>query len=118
MVATRPSAGLGAPSERAQAFAGLCAGVAECAGGIYTGETFDAFIVMGYSIFAQAGTPEVPLTSMLQVVGQGFVGATGDITFMANGDVPGSGYCVGTFDAGAFTCDQYWSPTSGLETSA
>ena len=51
-------------------------------------------IVMGYSIFAQAGSPGVPLTSMIQVVGQGFVGATGDITFMENGDVPGNGYCV------------------------
>jgi len=119
MVATKPSAGSGTPSERAQAFTVLCADVAECDGGIYTGETFDAFIVLGYSIFAQAGTPEIPLTSMVQAVGQGFVGATGDITFMTNGDVPGSGYCVGTFDsAGAFTCGQYWSPTGGLETAS
>ena len=76
---------------------------------------FDATIVLGYSIFAQAGSPSVPLTSMIQVVGQGFVGATGDITFMANGDVPGNGYCVGTFDsASTFSCGQYWSATGGL----
>jgi len=115
MVATRPASASGTLSERAQAFNALCGAVAECAGGIYTGEMFDAMIVLGYSIFAQAGSPSVPLTSMIQVVGQGFVGATGDITFMSNGDVPGNGYCVGTFDStGAFDCGQFWSATGGL----
>ena len=115
MIATRPASASGTLSERAVAFNALCAAVPECADGIYTGEMFDATIVLGYSIFAQAGSPSVPLTSMIQVVGQGFVGATGDITFMANGDVPGNGYCVGTFDsASTFSCGQYWSATGGL----
>ena len=82
---------------------------------IYTAEVFDAMIVMGYSIFAQAGSPSVPLTSMIQVVGQGFVGATGDITFMENGDVPGNGYEVCTFDSSSsLTCDREWTATGGL----
>ena len=103
-------------SERALAFQALCGANAACAGGIYTGETFDAFIVMGYSVFAMATSPGVPLTSMIGAVGQGFVGATGTITFMPNGDLMGgSGYCVGTFDADSmFTCTQHWSISDGL----
>ena len=119
MIATKPGANPNAGdvvlSERALAFQALCNANTECAGGIYTGETFDAFIVLGYSIFAGATSPGVPLTSMIQVVGQGFVGATGSITFMPNGDLMGgSGYCVGTFDAGVFTCTQHWSISDGL----
>ena len=75
MIATRPASASGTLSERALAFNALCDAVAECAGGVYTAEMFDAMIVLGYSIFAQAGSPSVPLTSMIQVVGQGFVGA-------------------------------------------
>ena len=58
-----------------------------------------------------ATSPGVPLTSMIGAVGQGFVGATGTITFMPNGDLMGgSGYCVGVFDADSvFTCTQHWS---------
>lgn len=120
MIATRPGANPNAGdtvlSERAQAFQALCGANAACAGGIYTGETFDAFIVMGYSVFAMATSPGVPLTSMIGAVGQGFVGATGSITFMPNGDLMGgSGYCVGTFDADSmFTCTQHWSISDGL----
>jgi ABC-type branched-subunit amino acid transport system substrate-binding protein len=120
MIATRPGANPNADdtvlSERAVAFGALCSANQACADGIYTGETFDAFIVMGYSIFAGAASPDVPLSSMIQVVGQGFVGATGSITFMPNGDLMGgSGYCVGTFDAASvFTCTQHWSINDGL----
>jgi hypothetical protein len=55
------------------------------------------------------------LTSMIQVVGQSFVGATGDISFMANGDVPGNGYSVCSFDSSsALSCDRSWTATGGL----
>jgi hypothetical protein len=83
--------------------------------GAYVTETFDAMIVMGYSIFANFASPTVPLTSMIQVVGQSFVGATGDISFMSNGDVPGNGYEVCTFDSNsALVCDRMWTATGGL----
>jgi branched-chain amino acid transport system substrate-binding protein len=120
MIATRPGANPNAGdvvlSERALAFQALCGANAACAGGIYTGETFDAFIVMGYSVFAMAASPGVPLTSIIQVVGQEFVGATGSISFMPNGDLMGgSGYCVGSFDVDSmFTCTQHWSISDGL----
>jgi branched-chain amino acid transport system substrate-binding protein len=120
MIATRPganpNAGDAVLSERALAFQALCDAVEACAGGIYTGETFDAFIVMGYSIFAMASSPGVPLSTMIGAVGQSFVGATGSITFMPNGDLMGgSGYCVGVFDADSmFTCTQHWSISDGL----
>ncbi|MBD51251.1 MAG: hypothetical protein CMB08_04960 [Euryarchaeota archaeon] len=119
MVTTKPGVASN-PSERALAFQALCAASPECSGAgnataIYTAEVFDAMIVMGYSIFAQAGSPTVPLTSMIQVVGQGFVGATGDISFMENGDVPGNGYEVCTFDSSSsLTCDREWTATGGL----
>ncbi|MCP4798649.1 MAG: ABC transporter substrate-binding protein [bacterium] len=120
MIATRPGANPNAgdvtPSERALAFAALCNANADCADGIYTGETFDAFIVLGYSVFAGAASPGVSLPTLISAVAQGFVGATGSITFMSNGDLMGgSGYCVGSFDASSeFTCTQHWSISDGL----
>ncbi len=120
MIATRPGANPNAGdtvlSERALAFQALCDALEACAGGIYTGETFDAFIIMGFSVFALASSPGVPLSTMIGAVGQSFVGATGSITFMPNGDLMGgSGYCVGVFDADSvFTCTQHWSISDGL----
>ena len=59
----------------------------------FTSPNFRCIDCYGILIFAMAGSPSVPLTSMIQVVGQGFVGATGDITFMENGDLMGgNGY--------------------------
>ena len=52
--------------------------------------------------------------------GQGLEGASGTISFLANGDVPGAGYCVGDFteDSGtgdvAFTCNRSWDIINGL----
>jgi len=118
IIATKP--GNAVPNERSVAFAALCNANEYCAAGIYTAEAFDAFIIMGYSVFAGASSPGVPLTSLIPAVGQGFVGASGIHTFDAVGDVSGNGYCVGTFNYDAtsmaltFDCNRHWSETGGL----
>jgi len=105
------------------AFAAICAEIPDCAGGIYTAEAFDAMLIMGYSIFAQLGSPPgTPLGAVIPAVGNMFVGASGVHTFDAVGDVAGNGYCVGTFSVAAdgavsFDCTRYWSRDGGLVTA-
>lgn len=121
IVATKPASAV--PSERSMAFAAICAEIPDCAGGIYTAEAFDAMLIMGYSIFAQLGSPAgTPLGAVIPAVGNMFVGASGVHTFDAVGDVAGNGYCVGTFSVAAdgavsFDCTRYWSRDGGLVTA-
>jgi len=116
IVATKPAAP--EPNERSMAFGAICASIPDCAGGIYTAEAFDAMIIMGYSVFAQLSSPGATLSQMIGAVGQGFVGASGIHTFQANGDVGGSGYCVGTFNmvdgAPSFDCSRSWTLSGGV----
>ena len=116
IVATKPAAP--EPNERSMAFGAICASIPDCAGGIYTAEAFDAMIIMGYSVFAQLSSPGATLSQMIGAVGQGFVGASGVHTFAANGDVGGSGYCVGTFSmvdgAPSYDCTRSWTLSGGV----
>ena len=118
-VATKPASAT--PNERSMAFAAICGSIPDCAGGIYTAEAFDAIIIIGYSVFAQLSSPEgTPLSAMISVVGQGFVGASGVHSFDAAGDVAGNGYCVGTFAVAgdgtvSFNCDRFWTRDSGIQ---
>lgn len=118
-VATKPASAT--PNERSMAFAAICGSIPDCADGIYTAEAFDAIIIIGYSVFAQLSSPEgTPLSAMIAVVGQGFVGASGVHSFDAVGDVAGSGYCVGTFavasdGAVSFNCDRFWTRDGGVQ---
>ena len=117
IVATKPASAT--PNERSMAFAAICGGIPDCAGGIYTAEAFDAMIIMGYAYFAGASSPAgTTMSQLIAATGQGFVGASGVHSFDAAGDVAGNGYCVGTFnvDAGAvsFDCDRFWSRDGGV----
>ncbi|MEO2242571.1 MAG: ABC transporter substrate-binding protein, partial [Candidatus Poseidoniia archaeon] len=118
-VATKPASAT--PNERSMAFAAICGSIPDCAGGIYTAEAFDAIIIIGYSVFAQLSSPEgTPLSAMISVVGQGFVGASGVHSFDAGGDVAGNGYCVGTFAVAgdgtvSFNCDRFWTRDGGIQ---
>ena len=118
-VATKPASAT--PNERSMAFASICGEIPDCAGGIYTAEAFDAIIIIGYSVFAQLSSPEgTPLSAMISVVGQGFVGASGVHSFDAAGDVAGNGYCVGTFAVAgdgtvSFNCDRFWTRDGGIQ---
>jgi len=116
IVATKPAAPT--PNERSVAFAAICGSIPDCADGIYTAEAFDAMIIMGYSVFAQLSSPGATLSQMIGAVGQGFVGASGVHTFTADGDVGGSGYCVGTFSmvngAPSYDCTRSWTLSGGV----
>jgi len=105
-------------------FASLCAQSSDCAGGIYTAQAFDGVVVMALSAFAQMASPGATLSQVIMGTGQGLEGASGIITFVANGDLtyhdsPGAGYCVGDFteDAdgnAAFTCNRHWTLANGI----
>ncbi len=117
VIATKPAAG--SMGTVGYVFQGLCAQSADCAGGIYTAEAFDSVVVMALSAFAQMASPGATLSQVIMATGQGVDGASGTISFLANGDVPGAGYCVGDFteDADgnvAFTCNRSWDPANGM----
>jgi len=117
VIATKPSAG--SMGTVGYVFQGLCGQSADCANGIYTAEAFDSVVVMALSAFAQMASPSATLSQVIQVTGQGLEGASGIISFLSNGDVPGAGYCVGDFtDDGAgnvaFTCNRSWDPANGM----
>ena len=100
-------------------FAGLCAQSPDCAGGIYTAEAFDGIVLVALAAFAQMASPGATLSQVIAATGQGLAGASGDITFLSNGDVPGAGYCVGDFTEDtdgnvAFTCNRSWTLADGM----
>ena len=116
IIATKPSSGT--VGTVGYVFASLCGANEACAGGIYTAEAFDSVVVMALSAFAQMASPGASLSQVIMATGQGVAGASGDISFLANGDVPGAGYCVGVFtesaDAVSFDCTRTWDPANGL----
>jgi branched-chain amino acid transport system substrate-binding protein len=126
IVATLPAAG--PANERSAAFAVLCGSVSACDAGIYTAETFDAMLIMGYSIFASLSSPGVPKAAMIAAVGVGFVGASGVHTFGYDGNAPDidpiNGYCVvtfhvdttGTTNVVTFDCERSFTEADGVAT--
>ena len=117
VIATKPaSATMGTVG---YVFASLCAANPDCAGGIYTAEAFDSVVIMALSAFAQMASPGATMSQVIMATGQDVDGASGVISFLSNGDVPGAGYCVGVFsDDGAgtvsFDCTRTWDPANGL----
>jgi branched-chain amino acid transport system substrate-binding protein len=118
VIATKPSSG--SMGTVGYVFQGLCAQSADCAGGIYTAEAFDGVVIMALAAFAQMASPSATLSQVIMATGQGLEGASGTISFLANGDVPGAGYCVGDFTEDsstgdvAFTCNRSWDVINGL----
>ena len=116
IIATKPASAT--PSEVSLTFAYLCSMNADCAGGIFTAESFDAVTIMAFAAFTMMANPGITMSQAIAGTGAGWAGASGDITFLGNGDVPGAGYCVGTFTADAssvsYDCTQHWDPTNGL----
>jgi branched-chain amino acid transport system substrate-binding protein len=83
--------------------------------GQFAGEAFDASVLMALSAFAfLAGAGTVTAAQAVQATGASYNGASGTLSFLANGDVVGSGYCVGTFTsngdtvAPSFDCTKAW----------
>ena len=116
IIATKPAAA--GASEVSMAFQYMCSMSPDCAGGIFTAESFDAVTIMAFAAFTMMANPGITMSQAIAGTGAGWAGASGDITFMENGDVPGAGYCVGTFTADAdsvsYDCDQHWAADSGL----
>ena len=116
VIATKPSSG--SMGTVGYVFQGLCAQSADCAGGIYTAEAFDGVVIMALAAFAQMASPSATLSQVIMATGQGLEGASGTISFLANGDVPGAGYCVGDFtedtDGVSFDCNRSWTLVEGL----
>jgi branched-chain amino acid transport system substrate-binding protein len=110
IIATKPAA---ATNNTVMAtFDALCAASA-CAGGIFTAEAFDAVTIMAFSAFTFLTTPGITATQAVAATGVGWTGASGSITFLSNGDTPGSGYCIGSYtvssdDVVDFVCTQHW----------
>jgi len=122
VIATKPAAA-GAMSEVGQTFAYLCAMNADCAGGIYTAEAFDAVTIMAFAAFTALTTPGLDAGMAVMAVGQGWDGASGMLSFQANGDVPAAGFCVGEFshdasdDSVSYDCTRNWDPVNGITTA-
>ena len=117
VIATKPAAA--STGVVGAVFAGLCAQSPDCAGGIYTAEAFDGIVLVALAAFAQMASPGATLSQVIAATGQGLAGASGDITFLSNGDVPGAGYCVGDFTEDtdgnvAFTCNRSWTLADGM----
>ncbi len=119
VIATKPASA--APSEVSQTFAYLCATTAPCGQGIFTAEAFDALTMMAFSAFTFLTTPGITASQAIAgTAGSGWNGASGTITFLANGDTPGSGYCIGSYTGSvaadgteslSFDCNQHWGST-------
>jgi branched-chain amino acid transport system substrate-binding protein len=120
IIATKPAAA-GDPGMVAMVFAGLCAQSADCAGGIYTAEAFDAVTIVAFAAFTALATPGLDATTAVMGTGQGWNGASGTISFLANGDVPAAGFCIGEFTSDGTTvsydCVRSWDPINGITTT-
>ncbi len=127
VVATLPASG--AANARTMAFNALCSAHPACDTGIYTKETFDAFLIMGYSIFTMMTSEGLTKAQVIGGVGTNFEGAAGIHTFGYDGNAadisPVNGYCVGTFSVDstaesllAFTCDRTFTEADGIQSVA
>ena len=120
VIATKPASA--SASEVSMTFAYLCAMTPPCGDGIFTAEAFDALTMMAFSAFTFLTTPGITASQAIAgTAGSGWNGASGTITFLANGDTPGSGYCIGSYtgtsvggvDTLSFDCNQHWG-SNGL----
>jgi len=79
----------------------------------YVLTAYDATMMIG-----QAAVLDVTITKGIEHVGDGFGGASGDITFLDNGDVGGAGYDICTYGgddtAGTYTCGKKWTIADGV----
>ena len=63
------------------------------------------------------------MATHIQMVGVGYQGASGNHTFLANGDVGGAGYDICGYTAagaadGTFTCTKFWTVADGVQDNA
>lgn len=118
IIATKPAAA-GTPGAVAMVFSALCAQSTDCAGGIYTAEAFDAVTIAAFAAFTALATPGLAAQDAVMGTGQGWNGASGTLSFLANGDVPAAGFCIGEFSTAtdgtvSYDCARSWDPVNGI----
>ena len=80
----------------------------------YVLTTYDAVTIIG-----KAAAMGGDIDAMIKMVGTGYEGASGLLTFLDNGDVGGAGYDFCTYDgAGGYNCNKYWTAIGGVQSSA
>ena len=119
VIATKPAAA-GGMTTVGMVFAAQCMANPDCAGGIYTAEAFDAVYIVAFAAFTALANPGITPDMAIAGTGNGLEGASGGITFMANGDVPAAGFCIGEFshdattDTVSYDCARNWDPVNGI----
>ncbi|MBL52261.1 MAG: hypothetical protein CMG57_09940 [Candidatus Marinimicrobia bacterium] len=109
---TKPRAAAAAAGD----FTAACAADAVCSTGIYQSEAYDTVMMIGHAAMHEDGEN---MATHIEMVGNGYAGESGTHTFLANGDVGGSGYDVCTFHhvptyGEYFNCDRMWDATAGV----
>ena len=80
--------------------------------------------MMALSAFTYLTTPGLDAGMAVMAVGQGWDGASGTLSFMANGDVPSSGFCIGEFshnsadDSVSYDCARQWDIINGITSNS
>ena len=104
-----------------------CRKTPACADGIYTAEAFDAVTIVAFAAFTALATPGLTAEAAVMGTGQGWNGASGSISFLANGDIIPAGFCIGEFSVTtdatdgvntvSYDCARYWDPENGITTA-
>ena len=86
----------------------------------YVLTSYDSIMMLGESAMHEDGAN---MATHIMMVGTGYQGASGNHTFLANGDVGGAGYDIcgyaaTTTDDGTFTCTKYWTVADGVQDNA
>ena len=81
----------------------------------YVLTSYDAVSIIGKAY----NTDSTDMDASIRTVGTGYEGASGLHTFLANGDVGGSGYDICTYTAmeagdGSYECTSYWTAIDGI----
>ena len=99
-------------------FADRCAASTDCSSGIFTSQAYDAAMMIGMAAKMEDGANMATHIAMVGG-GDGYAGASGHHTFLDNGDVPGDGYDVCSFNhvptyGDYFNCQHTWTVADGL----
>ena len=86
----------------------------------YVLTSYDSIMMLGESAMHEDGAN---MATHIQMVGTGYEGASGNHTFLANGDVGGAGYDICGYAAagaadGTFTCTKFWTVADGVQDNA
>ncbi len=113
MIVTNPRGGTSAGD-----FAADCAANEVCSGGIFTSQAYDSLMMIGAA--AKMGDGADMATHIAMVgSGDGYAGASGNHVFLDNGDVPGDGYDVCSFNhvptyGDYYNCQHTWTVADEL----